>query len=155
MGHIFKAIVIYKNMAKRNPTPQDKFRFSSGNFIFRSGSLIDPRSAEGRNIESILKRQRETRELNARQRERFRKITTAKNYKEILHLIQKKPTKSTITPREQMKRMTDKNRWHLGEKTKQVLLQEKAALDNIKPQFRDSLWKKRHVAIKRAIRDLF
>ena len=31
----------------------------------------------------------------------------------------------------------------------------KKALDNIKPEFRDSLWKKRHTAINRAIRDLF
>ena len=128
---------------KRHATPQDRYRFSTGNFIFRSGVLIDPKSSEGRIISGILKRQRETRDLNARQRVRFQKITTAKNYKEILHLIQKNPKKSTIAPREQMKRMTDKNRWHLGERTKEVLLQEKSALENIKPEFRDSLWKKK------------
>ena len=140
---------------KRNRTPQDRFKFSTDNFIFRGGSVIDPRSSEGKTIESILKRQKEDRELNARQRERFQKITTAKSYKDILHLINKKPTSSIISPREQMKRMTDKNRWHMGEKTKEVLLQEKKALENIKPAFRDSLWKKRHVALNRAIKDLF
>ncbi len=142
-------------MRRRHATPQDRYRFSTGNFIFRSGSLIDPRSSEGRTIQDILKRQRETRELNARQRMKFQKITTAKNYKEILHLIQKNPKKSTIAPREQMKRMTDKNRWHLGEKTKEALLQEKMSLENIKPKFRDSLWRKRYIALNRAIKDLF
>jgi len=43
----------------------------------------------------------------------------------------------------------------LGEKTKEVLLQEKISLENIKPQFRDYAWKKKHVALKRALRDLF
>ena len=142
-------------MVKRHATPQEKFKFSTGNFIFRGGSVIDPRSSEGKTIESILKRQKEDRELNARQRERFQKITTAKSYKDILHLINKKPAASIISPQEQMKRMTDKNRWHLGEKTKEVLLQEKKALENIKPEFRNSAWMKRHVALKRAIRDLF
>lgn len=140
---------------KRHATPQDGYRFSTGNFIFRSGTLIDPKSSEGNIINEILKRQRETRELNARQRARFQKITTAKNYKEVLYLIQKNPKKSTIAPREQMKRMTDKNRWHLGEKTKEVLLQEKMSLENIKPKFRDSLWRKRYIALNRAIKDLF
>jgi len=142
-------------MIKRHVTPQDKFRFSTGNFIFRGGRVLDPRSSEGKTIQSILKRQKEDRELNARQRERFQKITTAKSYKDILHLINKKPTSSIISPREQMKRMTDKNRWHLGDKTKEVLLQEKRALENIKPEFRDSTWMKRHVALNRAIKDLF
>ena len=140
---------------KRRPTPQDRYRFSTGNFIFRSGKLIDPKGSEGKTINDILKRQRETRELNARQRKRFQKITTAKNYKEILYLIQKDPKKSTIAPHEQMKRMTAKNRWHLGEKTKEVLLQEKMSLKNIKPKFRDSLWRKRYVALNRALKDLF
>ena len=140
---------------KRHATPQNMYRFSTGNFIFRSGTLIDPKSSEGNIINEILKRQRETRELNARQRARFQKITTAKNYKEVLYLIQKNPKKSTIAPREQMKRMTDKNRWHLGEKTKEVLLQEKMSLENIKPKFRDSLWRKRYIALNRAIKDLF
>ena len=140
---------------RRHARPQDKYRFSNGNFIFRSGTLVDPGSSEGRTIEAILRRQRETRELNAKQRKRFQQITTAKSYKEILHLLQKNPTKSTISARDQMKRMTDKNRWHLGEKTKQVLLQEKMALDNIKPAFRDSIWKKRYVALNKAIKDLF
>jgi len=51
--------------------------------------------------------------------------------------------------------MTDKNRWHLGEKTKEALLQEKMSLENIKPKFRDSLWRKRYIALNRAIKDLF
>ena len=140
---------------KRYPTPQDRYRFSTGNFIFRSGKLVDPKSSEGKTINDILKRQRETRALNARQRKRFQTITTAKNYKEIIHLIQKNPKKSNINAREQMKRMTAKNRWHLGEKTKEVLLQEKMSLENIKPKFRDYAWKKKHVALKRALRDLF
>jgi len=142
-------------MVKRHATPQDKFRFSTGNFIFRGGRVIDPRGSEGKIIESILKRQKGDRELNARQREKFQKITTARSYKDILHLINKKPTASIISPREQMKRMTDKNRWHLGDKTKEVLLQEKIALENVKPQFRDSMWKKKYLALKRAIKDLF
>jgi len=70
-------------------------------------------------------------------------------------LIQLKPGKSTIPAREQMKRMTDKNRWHLGDKTKEVLLQERKTLENIKPGFRDSLWLKKHTALNRAIKDLF
>lgn len=142
-------------MAQRHSTPSGKYRFSSGNYIFRSGRLIDPKSSEGKTIEDILQRQRETRELNARQKERFRQITTAKSYKDILHLIQKNPGKSTVNAREQMKRMTDKNRWHLGEKTKQVLLQEKASLENIKPSFRDHMWKKKYDALNKAIKDLF
>ena len=140
---------------KRHSTPQDRFRFSSGNFIFQSGKLIDPNSSQGTIIESILKRQRETRDLNKKQKERFRKITAAKNYKDIMHLIQKKPNDSGISPREQMKRMTDNKRWHLGEKTKEVLLQEKQALENIKPGFRDRDWMKRYAALNRAIKDLF
>ena len=43
-------------MTKRHATPQDQYRFSTGNFIFRSGSLIDPKRSEGNKIEEILKR---------------------------------------------------------------------------------------------------
>jgi len=37
-------------MVKRHATPQDKFRFSTDNFIFRSGRLVDPNGSEGKQL---------------------------------------------------------------------------------------------------------
>jgi hypothetical protein len=52
------------------PADRVQWSFSNGNVIYHGGSRtpIDPRSEEGRTIESILARQRADRDANARQR---------------------------------------------------------------------------------------
>jgi hypothetical protein len=52
----------------RLPGDRAQWSFSTGNVIFRQGQAIDPKSSEGRTIETILARQRRDREANARQR---------------------------------------------------------------------------------------
>ena len=60
-------------------------KFSTGNIIKKSdGSIIDPKSKEGQVIESIYKRQRLTRKINAEQKKLFDAVTNAKTAKDAI-----------------------------------------------------------------------
>jgi len=55
-----------------------KYRFSNGNVIFRNGIVILPDSDEGKTIQSILDKQKQTKETNERQSKKWEKLTGKK-----------------------------------------------------------------------------
>lgn len=64
------------NLEKKNrPQTNTSWRFPNGNFFFRNGVQIDPRSEEGQKIIEILKAQKENRALNDEQKKKFAETT--------------------------------------------------------------------------------